>query len=101
MNLLIDFHWPGNVRELENAIQRAVLLADHQFLTPSDFPEPLRERSGLLIRQGINEKKSLEEIKNEYILEVLKTVDGNRKKAAEILEVHPKTLYRLDPKKTY
>ena len=100
MNLLIDFHWPGNVRELENAIQRAVLLADHQFLTPSDFPEPLRERSGLLIRQGINEKKSLEEIKNEYILEVLKTVDGNRKKAAEILKVHPKTLYRLDPKKT-
>jgi len=44
---------------------------------------------------GLKERKSLEDVKKEYILEVLRMVGGNKQRAAEILQIAPKTLYRL------
>ncbi|MDP2972221.1 MAG: sigma-54 dependent transcriptional regulator, partial [Deltaproteobacteria bacterium] len=52
MNLLLEHHWPGNVRELENAIERAVIMADGEFLTPQDLPGDLTEGFSFLIRRG-------------------------------------------------
>ena len=37
--LLANFDWPGNVRQLENAVFRAVILADGEYLKPEDFPQ--------------------------------------------------------------
>lgn len=48
MNALEQYHWPGNVRELENAIQRAIVLADGQTLELSHLPSLLRETAGTL-----------------------------------------------------
>ncbi|WP_243374685.1 sigma 54-interacting transcriptional regulator [Microvirga solisilvae] len=39
LTLLTRYDWPGNLRQLENAIYRAVILADGAFLTPSEFPQ--------------------------------------------------------------
>lgn len=98
MNLLLEYHWPGNVRELENAIERAVIMAEGEFLTPQDLPMDLTEGFSFLIRRGAKDRKSLDDIKAEYITQILKATDGNKKAAAEILKVNPRTLYRFEKK---
>ncbi len=98
MNLLLEYDWPGNVRELENAIERAVIMADKDYLTPSDFPKDLLQGVSALIKKGVRERKSLEEIKDEYIQQILKETNGNKRAAAEILKVNPRTLYRFEKK---
>jgi len=99
MSLLLEYPWPGNVRELENAIERAVIMADQDCLEPKDFPKNLREGYSELIRKGAKERKSLDDIKAEYILEILKEANGNKKIASEILKVNPRTLYRFEKKR--
>ena len=98
MNILLEYHWPGNVRELENAIERAVIMADEDYLTPKDFPKNMREGIWEIVRKGAKDRKSLDEIKAEYITEILKETGGNKKIAAEILKVNPRTLYRFEKK---
>jgi DNA-binding NtrC family response regulator len=98
MSLLLEYHWPGNVRELENAIERAVIMADQDYLTPEDFPKNLREGFSELIKRRAKDHKSLDDIKAEYITEVLKETNGNKRIAAEILKVNPRTLYRFEKK---
>ncbi len=98
MNLLLEYDWPGNVRELENAIERAVIMADKDYLTPNDFPKDLVQGVPALIKKGVKERKSLEEIKDEYIQQILKETNGNKRAAAEILKVNPRTLYRFEKK---
>jgi transcriptional regulator with PAS, ATPase and Fis domain len=98
MKLLLEHHWPGNVRELENAIERAVIMADQDYLVPEDFPKDLMEGFSEMIRRGVKEHKTLNGIKAEYIREILKEVGGNKKIAAEILKVNPRTLYRFEKK---
>jgi DNA-binding NtrC family response regulator len=95
MKLLLEYHWPGNVRELENAVERAVVMADQDYLTPRDFFRNLKEGSPDLLKKGVRDRKSLDEIKAEYITEVLKETGGNKKTAAEILKINPRTLYRF------
>jgi DNA-binding NtrC family response regulator len=98
MNLLIEYHWPGNVRELENIIERAVIMTENEYLIPDDFPKNLREGFLAMIRRRGGEPKSLDDIKAEYITEILKESGGNKKIAAEILKVNPRTLYRFEKK---
>ena len=99
LKLLMDYHWPGNVRELENSIARAVVMADRDYLTRKDLSENLKEGASALIRRGVMDRKSLEDIKTEYITEILKETGGNKKIAADILKVNPRTLYRFEKKK--
>lgn len=96
MNILMDHDWPGNVRELENVIERAVIVAEQDELMPDDLPKTLFEESSNLVRQGAKGHKSLDEIKAEYIIEILKETNGNKRTAAQILKVNPRTLYRFD-----
>ncbi len=98
MNLLLEYHWPGNVRELENVIERAVIMADGDYMLPKDLPKNVRGGFTDLIKKGVTYHKSLDDIKAEYILEILKETDGNKKVAAEILKVNPRTLYRFEKK---
>jgi len=96
MNIFMDHDWPGNVRELENVIERAVIVAEQDDLMPDDLPKTLFEESSNLVRQGAKGHKSLDEIKAEYIIEILKETNGNKRTAAQILKVNPRTLYRFD-----
>jgi len=98
IKLLLEYHWPGNVRELENTIERAVIMTDQDYLVPNDFPKDLMEGISEMIRRGVKDRKSLDDIKSEYIKEILKEVGGNKRIAAEILRVNPRTLYRFEKK---
>jgi transcriptional regulator with PAS, ATPase and Fis domain len=98
IKLLLEYHWPGNVRELENTIERAVIMTDQDYLIPSDFPRDLMEGISEMIKRGVRDRKSLDDIKSEYINEILKEVAGNKRIAAEILRVNPRTLYRFEKK---
>jgi DNA-binding NtrC family response regulator len=98
MKLLLEYHWPGNVRELENAIARAVIMTDEDHLEPNDFPKELVEGFTEMIKRGVKDRKSLDDIKSEYIKEILKEVGGNKRIASEILRVNPRTLYRFEKK---
>jgi DNA-binding NtrC family response regulator len=98
MKLLLEYHWPGNVRELENAIERAVIMTDQDNLTPDDLPKDLMEGFSEMIRKGVKDRKSLDDIKFEYMKEIIKEVGGNKRIASEILKVNPRTLYRFEKK---
>jgi len=98
IKLLLEYHWPGNVRELENAIERAVIMTDQDYLAPKDFPKDLTEGFSEMIKRGVKDRKSLDDIKSEYIREILKEVGGNKRIASEILKVNPRTLYRFEKK---
>ena len=98
MKLLLEYHWPGNVRELENTIERAVIMTDQDHLVPNDFPKELIEGFSEMIKRGVKDRKSLNDIKSEYIKEILKEVSGNKRIASEILKVNPRTLYRFEKK---
>jgi len=98
MKLLLEYPWPGNVRELENTIERAVIMTDQDHLVPNDFPQDLIEGYSEMIKRGVKDRKSLNDIKAEYIKEILKEVSGNKRIASEILKVNPRTLYRFEKK---
>jgi DNA-binding NtrC family response regulator len=79
--------WPGNVRELEHAIDHAVSFARQSLILPEDLPvETSAARPSRLM--------SLEELERQHILYVLKAVQGSRHRAAEVLGIDRKTLYR-------
>lgn len=86
-SILSGYTWPGNVRELQNVIHRALLLSKNNVIGPEDLPADL-------IADHKIPTKRLEDIEREHILKVLREADGQKGKAAEILDVDPKTLYR-------
>lgn len=86
-NILSEYAWPGNVRELQNVIQRALLLSRNNVIGPEDLPADL-------IADHKIPAMRLKDIEREHILKVIREADGQRGKAAEILDIDPKTLYR-------
>jgi DNA-binding NtrC family response regulator len=95
MALAEAYRWPGNVRELENAIERAVAFARSESITPADLPPAVREE-GRVVEAGVARRWSLRELQERYIDRVLGEVQGDRARAAQILQVHPRTLERRD-----
>jgi len=98
IKLLVEYPWPGNVRELENVIERAVIMTDQDYVVANDLPKDLTEGFSEVIKRGVKDRKSLGDIKSEYIKEILKEVGGNKRIASEILKVNPRTLYRFEKK---
>jgi DNA-binding NtrC family response regulator len=94
--LLTAYSWPGNVRELENAIERAVALARGAQLTPDDLPERVRAGGAVasFMARSSAQNLTLREIERDYILEVMRKTGGNKSRAAELLGLDRKTLYR-------
>jgi transcriptional regulator with PAS, ATPase and Fis domain len=86
---LLDYAWPGNIRELQNVVERAIILSsgeiDVHLLNLEIIPEQHLSGEGLLQKA---EKETIEK--------VLSEVEGNRKKAAQILGISLRTLqYRI------
>jgi DNA-binding NtrC family response regulator len=87
LEILSEYSWPGNVRELQNVIQRALFLSKSNIIEPDDLP------LDLVPGHKISGRK-LEDVEREHIMKVFKAVNGQKRKAAEILGIDPKTLYR-------
>ncbi len=83
------YHWPGNVRELENLIYRLVIMNEDSRLSSTDLPEYMR----FCIKSSKSFDRTLKEVEQEYITEVLNSVEGNKTKAAQILGIDRKTLH--------
>jgi DNA-binding NtrC family response regulator len=94
MRTLQSYPWPGNVRELRNAVQRAAVLSSTGTIDQEDLPPRIRGTGKLPIRTESASTMSLRDLERAYILDVLRQVDGNKSRAAEILGVDRKTLYR-------
>jgi DNA-binding NtrC family response regulator len=95
LKILINYSWPGNVRELENIIQRAIVLSQHELILPEDLPiSMMKNGNENLIEKGVSQKYTIDQLEKEYIRKVLIEVGGNKTKAAEILGLDRKTLYR-------
>ena len=94
MDLLMRHEWPGNVRELENIVERAVIMARGEMITPMEFPENLKELDLELKESRINiaAGRSLKEVEKEMILRTLEETGGNRTHAADILGISRRTL---------
>ena len=95
LKILLNYSWPGNVRELENVIQRSITLSQHGMITPEDLPTSMiQEIEEKVVDKALSERYTLDQLEKEYIRRVLIEVGGNKSKAAEILGLDRKTLYR-------
>lgn len=102
--LLTGAPWPGNVRELRNVLERACILADGAFITereiaaamPPAFVEPPQSSAIGVAPVGSPEEtdRPLAAVEREYILRALERTGGNKKRAAELLGVSRRALYR-------
>lgn len=96
---LQEYAWPGNVRELRNFLERAAAISTDDIIDTSQIPFPRTSQSADAV--GTAEvtatqaaPMTLDELEREHILRVLKTSDGNRERAAAILGISSRTLYR-------
>lgn len=118
LELLIRYPWPGNIRELENAVERAMAMANSTILFPEDFSGEVRGQNSSLdvptveqttqnvvsasqsLPQVMKEPsagdvlKTLEDVEKEHIVRILENVRYNKSRAAEILGIDRVTLYR-------
>ena len=95
LELLTSHSWPGNVRELENAIERLVLFNRGAVIDVADLP-PVVRGAGLSFDRGLfQDLPPLDELERRYLLHVLEAVGGNRTRAAEVLGIDRRTLYRM------
>jgi DNA-binding NtrC family response regulator len=95
LDLLLRYQWPGNVRELENVIERAVTLSPHSLILPEDLPRRLRVEPSEISATSLPSQVSLTELEKIYIKKVLEETGGNKKRAADILGIDRRTLYRM------
>jgi DNA-binding NtrC family response regulator len=87
---LAEYTWPGNIRELRSVITKATIFSKSALITPEDLPAHiLTDKKPLL-----SPPKSLEDLEKDHIVKVLQDTGGNQSKAAEILGINRKTLYK-------
>lgn len=109
------YHWPGNVRQLRNAIERAQILSNEHTITIDDLPSEIADPADQTISPGASRlpghlphnghgngtpvlaggSPRLEDLERSHIMEILKRENGNKARAARVLGIHRRKLYRL------
>ncbi|MGD0231472.1 MAG: sigma 54-interacting transcriptional regulator [Syntrophorhabdales bacterium] len=89
---LLLYDWPGNIRELHNVVERAVALCSTSMIKAEDLPPALRK--GALQSTGNDDIRPLDEIERKYILTVLEMTKGDKRLAAQKLNIGLASLYR-------
>lgn len=92
MQCLMAYDWPGNVREMHNVIERSVILSDGDLISERALPLEIVQASPSSSEKG--PFQPLDEVERQHILAVLNYVEGSRTRAADILGIGRKTLYR-------
>lgn len=91
---LMSMRWDGNVRELANAIERASILCASNHIEDQDIPSPCEDN--LFLQNSIQDFPTLEEMERRYVELVLDKTGFRKDKAAEILGINRRTLYRKE-----
>ena len=99
LEALRAYHWPGNIRELRNVIERAVVLAQGEWIEAHDMAlsqlaTPGDTGKAPAARQGTFVPTTIEEMERRHVMETLEAVGGNKTKAAAILGIERSTLDR-------
>lgn len=89
INLLTDYDWPGNVRELQNLVERCFTITRDSTIHLKDIPH---FHTGSRNLKKIPLKDAVASFEQQYIAEILDSVDRNRQRAAKILGIHRNTL---------
>ena len=97
---LAAYDWPGNVRELESAIEHAALRARGNEITADDLPAKLQAQGVRVAAQTslaalYSDLPSLAELEKRYLIYLLETLSDNRTRAAEVMRIDRRTLYRM------
>jgi two-component system response regulator HydG len=106
IEMFMNYSWPGNLREFRNVVRRAVLLTQSDLISASTLPweitntnpltatpEPINKEQTNTGKRDIGLKGAASKAEYETIMNVLKEVKFNKKKAAEVLNIDRKTLY--------
>jgi DNA-binding NtrC family response regulator len=97
LNILVSYEWPGNIRQLKNAIRTMVVMCDRPKIDVPDLPpeiSPRRQLPGASASPASLAGVSLNELEKKAIADTLARTQGNREKAAKILGIGERTLYR-------
>lgn len=94
MEILCRYSWPGNARELENVIERALILCDGGAVLPEHLPLGVRIAPDRSVNGDPGHHLTLAEAERRYIRQVLDECSGHRLKAAQILGISERNLYR-------
>jgi two-component system response regulator AtoC len=98
---LKSYSWPGNIRQLENTIEQAVVLSTGSILSVDDLPREVREGLAVFEESApvgelpISDLPNLDEVKKRYTLYVIAQTGGNISRAAKILNIDRRSLYRM------
>ena len=97
LSMLASFAWPGNVRDLENTLEAIVALNRSGVITPDDLPEKIKQPTGDGGRAEdfFTHLPTLDDLEARYLEHVLKVTGGNKARAAGIMGINRKTLYRM------
>ena len=101
MSLLLKYQWPGNIRELENVIQRGMVLADGAAITLEHIPPTISKNerydcSDLVQYDGFSIKSAQKAMEANMIKKALEETEGNKSKAAVLLEIsYPSLLSKI------
>ena len=98
LELLQRYRWPGNVRELENALERALVLSEDDEIGPDALPDAVQRTlvpepvPGSLDPDDLSVKRAQRVLEADLIRRALERTQGNRTRAAELLELSPRAL---------
>ncbi|MGE5327513.1 MAG: sigma-54-dependent transcriptional regulator [Deltaproteobacteria bacterium] len=96
LSMLASFAWPGNVRDLENTLEAIVALSRSGVITPDDLPEKIKQPTGGgRAEEFFAHLPTLDDLEARYLEHVLKVTGGNKARAAGIMGINRKTLYRM------
>ncbi len=91
IDILVQYDWPGNVREIKNLIHRCTVMIDSEVLKPEHFENMLNVHKSKKTNE-LSVGQTIEDVERELIYKTLEKTGGNKTRAAEILDVTPRTL---------
>lgn len=93
---LMTLPWPGNVRELENMVERMVVLGRGPQIDLSEIPDSESTPNEQFFGQATSDSPTLEELEKRYMQLILEKTGGKKERAAQILGINRRTLYRKE-----
>lgn len=93
---MMNMPWPGNVRELENLVERLVVLTSHTVIQSLEIPSNEDQPFESFYGRAVQDDPTLEELEKRYIRLILDKTGGRKEKAAQVLGINRRTLYRKE-----